>query len=190
MKFNTMVIPALVAFVAVVSGCGTQGADQSPSASVMDTSLRSTETDQFLVESVDLTRYVGEWFEIAALPRPFQSFCSKTKAQYEIISDKEVSVINTCKVGFAPITIEGRARVVDEKSNAVLEVTLANKKADYRIIALDVNYQYALVTNKDRSALFVLSRSIELEESIYNTLLDRAKLAGVDISKVKKTDQK
>lgn len=137
-------------------------------------------------------RYVQEGlFEIASIPKSFQSFCGKTKAKYEIIGDKEISVINTCKVGFAPITIQGSARVVDEKTNAVLEVSFKNvqTKADYRIIALDKDYQSALVTNKDRSSLFVLSRTAVLDSTIYNSLLNRAKAAGVDISKVKTTVQ-
>ena len=185
MKLHSTLIPVLVSVAAVSTGCAGQKYAERPASEVMQSA--SVSPDPFLVEQVDLKRYVGEWFEIASLPRSFQSFCSKTKARYEIISEKEISVFNSCKVGFAPITIQGTARVVDDKTNAVLEVTLAKKSADYRIIALDSEYQYAVVTNKDRSSLFILSRSSSLEDSIYNSLLARAKSAGVDISKVKKT---
>ena len=189
MKTNIMMMTALLSCTAVVNACGSRASNQSSLTEAKDASPRAPEADPFLVKSVDLKRYIGEWYEIASLPRPFQSFCSKTKAKYEFISANEISVVNTCKVGFAPIAIQGTARVVDNNTNAVLEVSLANKKADYRIIALDPNYQHALVTNKDRSSLFVLSRTLELDDAVYASLLERAKLAGVDVTKVKKTQQ-
>ena len=182
----------LFASLFLATACGGNDSQPTQSSQVMNTVSNSAESDPFVVKNVDLTRYTGVWFEIAAIPRPFQSFCSKTKAEYQIIGENEISVVNSCKVGFAPITIEGTARVVDEKTNAVLEVSFKNirTKGDYRIIALDDDYQYALVTDKERTSLFVLSRTIELESSIYESLLERAKAAGVDVSKVKLTSQK
>ena len=189
LRMNVLIlIPALATSLA--TACGTIISYETARSETKDTTFFSSGIDPFLVKSVDLKRYVGDWFEIASIPRSFQSFCTNTMARYEIISNLEISVVNSCRVGFAPITIQGTARVIDAKSNSVLEVTLAKKKADYRIIALDPDYKFALVTNKDRSSLFVLSRSTQLEDSIYLALLDRAKSAGVDISKVTKTKQK
>lgn len=173
----------------LVAACAVSQPTGQTSSGVMDTASPTAEIDPFVVASVDLNRYVGEWFEIASIPRSFQSFCSRTKATYAIKNEDEISVVNTCKVGFAPILIEGTARVVDRQSNAILEVSLANKKADYRIIALDPDYKHALVTNKSRSSLFVLSRTSELSDTIYDSLLQRAEAAGVDVTKVKKTNQ-
>lgn len=182
---------ALALFLCFVTSCGNETPQRSAQAAVADVPMVSGDPDPFLVSKVDLNRYVGEWFEIASLPRPFQSFCSNTTASYKIIGENEISIVNKCKVGFAPIAIEGTARVIDSKTHAVLEVSFKNlrSKGDYRIIGLDKDYQYALVTDKDRSSLFILSRTQTLYEPIYQTLLDRAKSAGVDTSKVRRTSQ-
>lgn len=181
----------LMTAVALSTACGSIDPASTRGSEPADVVSSAAEVDPFVVDFVDLARYQGEWFEIASIPQSFQGFCTRTRALYEIIGDKEISVVNTCRVGIAPITIEGTARVVDEKSNGILEVSFKNipRKGDYRIIALDANYQYALVTSKDRSSLFVLSRTRDLDAKVYSDLMERARLAGVDVSRVKKTPQ-
>jgi len=49
------------------------------------------------VDSVDLTRYMGEWYEIALLPNRFQSMCvADTQASYRLDGDV-VRVRNRCR---------------------------------------------------------------------------------------------
>lgn len=47
--------------------------------------------------NVDLERYMGIWYEIAALPTSFEKGCTCTKAEYQLADDKSyVKVINSC----------------------------------------------------------------------------------------------
>ncbi len=122
------------------------------------------------VASVDLQRYSGQWLQLASTPAPFTAQCARdTQANYTILPDGLVKVINTCVLADGSTTvIEGRARVTGPDSNAQLEVTFAQAggqflfqaAGDYWVIGLDAkNYSWAVVGNPDRSSGFVLSRT-------------------------------
>lgn len=60
----------------------------------------------------------------------------------------------------------------------------------YNIIALDENYQYALVAGKDLDYLWLLSRKTTMPESIKADYLARAKDIGYDTEELIWVDHK
>ena len=68
------------------------------------------------VDSVDLNKYVGTWYEIAKIPNSFQDQCVKnTTATYKINNEGDIEVVNKCideKGEFD--SADGIARVVDK----------------------------------------------------------------------------
>lgn len=129
------------------------------------------------VLEVDVERYMGSWYEIAAFPQRFQKGCTGTTASYTLRPDDEVDVVNRCFLdsleGEEKIA-EGRARVVDEVSNARLEVSFFRPFwGDYWIIELDDNYQYAVVGHPSREYLWLLSRTPHMEDAVYEEILTR-----------------
>ena len=98
---------------------------------------------------VDLTRYLGTWYEIASFPQRFQRGCTATKATYSLRADGDIDVVNQCRKG-SPTGKEdvakGRARVVDRVSDAKLEVSFFRPFwGDYWVIDLAPDYSYAVV---------------------------------------------
>src|SRR3712207_799961 len=78
------------------------------------------------VESVDLKRYLGKWYEIASYPTRFQKGCHGTTAEYSLKDDGQLKVVNRCFKGSLTgkeSVATGRARIKDPKTNAKLEVT-------------------------------------------------------------------
>jgi len=54
-------------------------------------------TKPIAVESIDINKYAGKWYEIAHLPMFFQRNCvANTTANYSINADKTVGVLNSC----------------------------------------------------------------------------------------------
>ena len=49
------------------------------------------------VESVDLKRYQGTWYEQARLPMFFQRNCAQSEAHYSLKPDGNVAVLNRCR---------------------------------------------------------------------------------------------
>ena len=49
------------------------------------------------IETLDVSRYMGRWYEIAKYPNTFQKKCTGfTSAEYELGANGEVSVTNRC----------------------------------------------------------------------------------------------
>jgi apolipoprotein D and lipocalin family protein len=146
------------------------------------------------VEYVDVKRYMGTWFEIARFPLRFEKGLVGIAATYTLLPDGRVRVVNK---GYEKDfdgklkTIEGKAWVVDNTTNAKLKVSFFWPfAADYWILELGKDYEYAVVGNKSRKYLWILSRTPQMEETTYNELLRRAQEKGFDISKLEKTRQK
>ena len=51
------------------------------------------------VPHVDLTRYMGTWYDIASFPQRFQRGCTGTTATYTLRADGTVEVLNRCARG-------------------------------------------------------------------------------------------
>jgi hypothetical protein len=75
-------------------------------------------------DSVDIGRYMGRWYEIAALPNFFQRQCVRdTTADYRLRSDGTVAVTNRCRKEDGTVDeAQGIARAADPATNSKLEV--------------------------------------------------------------------
>lgn len=145
------------------------------------------------VESVELPRYLGTWYEIASYPQRFQEGCTATTASYSLRDDGEIDVLNRCRKGGLDGELDeakGRARVVDERSNAKLEVSFFRPFwGDYWIIDLDDEYRWAVVGHPDRDYLWILSREPRMEPEVYEGILLRLKEKHYDTSRLVRTLQ-
>ena len=151
-----------------------------------------------VVPSVDLVRYCGTWFEIARMPNKFQNDCvSDVSATYSLLPDGQVSVVNRCLKSNGEFTeVEGRARRArDSGPNTKLEVRFAPAFlsflpfvwGDYWIIDLAEDYSYAVVGEPDRTYLWVLSRSKQMDESLLSEVLARVRNQGYDTTSLLRT---
>jgi len=143
------------------------------------------------VDAVDLSRYAGKWYEIASIPVWFQRRCARgTNAEYTPNPDGSIRVVNTCydKDG-KTISVTGRATVVPNTGNAKLKVGFFGPfTGDYWIIALDkTDYSWALVGHPSRKYLWILSRTPEISEALYEKIVAEAVLQGYDATKLRRT---
>jgi apolipoprotein D and lipocalin family protein len=145
-----------------------------------------------VVQSVDLSKYAGKWYEIARLPNWFELRCNgSVTATYSIRSDGRIDVVNECLSNSGTtITAQGVARVVDPNTNAKLKVTFFGPFAgDYWILDLGPNYEYAVVGAPSRRYLWILSRTPRLNEELYRSLLAKMAAQGFDTSRMIRTFQ-
>ncbi len=141
------------------------------------------------VSQVDLNRYLGTWYEIAAYPNYFQRGCKCTTANYSQ-EKTTISVINRCYRDGSWDIADGKARVVPNSGNAKLKVWFFWPfKGDYWIIDLDENYTYAVVGHPSRHYLWILSRSPQMEPSRYQKVLEFIDSVDFDRNRLVKTQQ-
>ena len=160
------------------------------------TTVEPTDTIVTFSETVDtviISQYAGLWYEIGSIPQIFQTGCNCTTAEYAAISETEISVTNSCNL-FSPNgfdnTIEGTATIVPNSGNAKLLVSFFGfGAADYWIIDLEPNYQWAVVGSGDKQSFWILSRTPTFDQELYDSLLEKWGERGYDVSRVVQTTQ-
>jgi apolipoprotein D and lipocalin family protein len=158
---------------------------------IFSTNMIMAYEDLTTVSFVDLSRYMGRWYEIARLPQSFQKDCTAVTADYRLLENGRVEVINKCRkktVDGREVTAKGKARVVDKVTNSKLEVSFFWPFwGDYWIFELGQNYEYAVVGSPDKESLWVLSRTSKMDEQLLKDLLDKKQRQGFDVTKMIKT---
>jgi apolipoprotein D and lipocalin family protein len=152
----------------------------------------NTKQDLETVSQVDLSRYAGEWYEIARLPNGFQKKCADSvSANYTLRSDGSIRVVNSCrKQSGAFTTATGKAKIVDKTTNAKLKVTFFWPfYGDYWILDLGENYEYSVVGDSSRKYLWILSRTPQIDEGLYKQLLANMQRKGFDTTRMIRTVQ-
>jgi apolipoprotein D and lipocalin family protein len=150
------------------------------------------------VTSVDLDRYVGEWFEIARFPNRFQRQCTgEVRASYARRPDGRIDVVNRCRTADGQTEARGIARIVDERTVAKLKVRFAPAWlsflpavwGDYWIIGLAPDYSWAVVGDPGREYLWILARSPRLDEQATAAARAAARDSGFDVERLVPTAQ-
>ncbi|MGP5271755.1 lipocalin family protein [Psychrobacter faecalis] len=151
------------------------------------------------VDSVDLKKYAGTWYEIGRLPMYFQRNCASdvTATYVEKTDSSGIKVINQCKAqDGSGITAEGLAKPADS-TGSKLKVTflpswirwLPVGRADYWILAHDADYKTALVGTPDKDYLWLLARSPNVSQETYAKYRQIAQQQGYDLKEFKLTSQ-
>ena len=151
-----------------------------------------------VVDSVDLVRYSGTWYEIARLPNRFQNDCvGDVSATYSLLPDGDIRVVNRCrKSDDEIIEAQGRARrASDNEPNSKLEVRFAPAFlsflpfvwGDYWIIDLASDYSYAVIGEPNRRFLWILARSREMDETVFSNILAGVRNKGYDTAALIRT---
>jgi len=150
--------------------------------------------DQTTVKALDLNRYLGKWYEIARFPHSFEKNLVGVTATYHLKADGMIEVLNE---GFKN-TLNG------EHSKAIGKAKIPNISepgklkvsffwifyADYFVLELDEeNYQYAMIGSSSDKYFWILCRTPQMDESVYNMLLDKARKRGYHLEKLYKVPQ-
>jgi apolipoprotein D and lipocalin family protein len=144
------------------------------------------------VDHVDVSQYVGRWYQISRNPTFFEpSNCVCAQQTLTLLEDGPIGVYNSCNEGEpqGPLNdIRGTATVEDETTNSKLIVDFNLPfKGSYWIIGVASDYHWAAVTDKDGRTLYILSKTPTLSEDSYKEALAAAS-AQVSVDRLVTTD--
>jgi len=148
-----------------------------------------------LVDSLDVQKYLGRWYEIARFTKGFEKNIVGAAAEYSLRDDGRIRVVNS---GFrntldGPFTeAKGVAWAPDPRRPAALKVSFFWPFAgDYLVFGLDQEgYSWALVGSDSREYLWFLARTPEISDELYQKMRQIAQDQGYDLSTLYKVPQK
>ena len=139
--------------------------------------------DNSVVDSLDLNRYLGDWYEIARFDHSFEQGMDFCKANYTLREDGKIDVLNTGIKDGEPEEAEGIGKLTD--TPALLRVSFFGPfYSDYRVMMLDSAYQYALIGSGSDDYLWILPRTPKLEDDVKAAILAEAKRRRYDTEKL------
>jgi len=150
--------------------------------------------DKTVVRELDVKRYLGQWYEIARYDHTFERGLVGITATYSLREDGMIKVVNS---GYKE-TLNGprseaigKAKIPDIRVPSKLKVSFFwIFYADYFVLELDKDYQWAVIGSSSDNYLWILSRTPRMEKSIYDDLLHRLTNRGYDVGKLILVEQK
>jgi len=143
--------------------------------------------------SVDLNRYAGDWYVIAAIPLSAEKDAYNAMENYRIDEKGTIPTTFTFNKGAfdgKKKTYHSRAFVRDKNSNAVWGVQFIWPfKAEYRIMYLNNDYSQTIVGRTKRDYVWLMARTPSISEADYQSRLKLIQDEGYDISKIRKVPQ-
>jgi lipocalin len=146
------------------------------------------------VPGVDINRYAGKWYEIARFPHSFEKDLICVYAEYGIRDDGKISVTNSGRKISDPAKekrITGKAWIPDPAEPGRLKVQFFWPFAGgYYIFHLDQeNYQYALVGTPSRKYFWLLARTREIDDRLYEELVEVARRNDFPVDNIERVRQ-
>ena len=137
------------------------------------------------ITSLDVERYMGHWYELARYDHSFERNMEYCQAQYTLLPNGKIRVENSgvnSKNGKHKNAI-GKAKMGDAPGQLKVSFFIFFY-SDYNILALDNNYEWALIGSKSPKYLWILSRTPKLPQPVMDDILSIAKQRGYDTSKL------
>lgn len=139
------------------------------------------------IDDFELDRYLGRWYEIARLDHRFERGLSNVTAKYEVRDAGGLRVINRGYDDEAGTWQEatGKAFLLEEPHVGRLKVSFFGPfYGAYNIIALDAEYENALVAGPTRDYLWLLSRTPDPGKEARQRMLEQARKLAFPIDEL------
>jgi len=143
---------------------------------------------------VDLERYTGKWYEIGRYGLFFEQGMANVTAEYTLLDNGEIQVVNQGFYGGPgglKGSVKGKAWVPDPEETGKLKVQFFGAfSSDYWVIDLDEeDYSYAVVSQPEKEYLWILSRTPQMDDALYEEILTRLNNWGFDLNRIEKVTQ-
>lgn len=141
------------------------------------------------VKHVDLPKFMGDWYVIAAIPTAIETESYNAVESYQLKEDGTIATTFTFNKG----SLNGPAKkyepkgfVAKDSGNATWGMQFIWPiKAEYLIAYLDENYSQTVIARNARDYVWIMARTPKIDEDDYKKLTTFVKSLGYDISKLR-----
>lgn len=145
------------------------------------------------VTGFEVERYLGKWYEIERLDNRFENGLSNVSADYRMLPNGKIEIINRGFNARRNSWFEAKGLAWLEGSKDVGSFKISSFTpflGSYNILVIDPQYRYAMVAGADRDELWILSREPQLDRSIIDSLVAKAKAWGFPTNELVFDEQK
>jgi len=155
--------------------------------------MTAATTDIPLVKQVDLPKFMGDWYVIAAIPTMIETESYNAIENYKLNSDGTIATTFTFYKGAfdGPFKMyEPKGFVRPNTGNALWGMQFIWPiKAEYRIAYLDSNYQRTIIARNARDYVWIMARTPQISAAAYKEMTDLVASYGYDISTLRLVPQ-
>lgn len=145
------------------------------------------------VDSVDLKRFMGDWYVIAHIPTFIETNAYNAVESYALGADGSIATTFSFREG----GFDGESRrytptgfVLDQRSNAVWGMQFVWPiRADYRIVFLSPDYSQTVVARAKRDYVWVMARTPFIPATDYERMVALIGTLGYDTTQLRKVPQ-
>ena len=145
------------------------------------------------VESVDLKRFMGDWYVIASIPTFIEKDAYNALETYRLDPDGTIATTFRFNKGSldGPLKVYKPRGFVRHSSNAVWGMQFVWPiKADYRIVYLDDDYTQTIIGRQNRDFVWIMARTPTISDDDYDKLVAVIASLGYDMSKLERVPQR
>lgn len=141
--------------------------------------------DNRTVQTFDVARFMGKWYEIARYDHRFEEGMIRVSATYTLLDDGRIEVLNSGYKDGKYKEIKGKAKQPNPVAPGKLKVSFFLWfYSDYYVLILDPEYRYVVIGSSSDKYLWIMSRQPDLAEDVIRNLLDQLHERGYDTAKL------
>lgn len=145
------------------------------------------------VASVDLERFMGDWYVIAHIPTFLEKGAYNAVESYQLHSDGTIATTFTFNQDApdGPLkTYRPKGFVRNTHSNAEWGMQFIwPMQADYVIVHLDKNYQQTIIAREQRDYVWIMARTPTISPADYEALTEEVRKLGYQINLLRRVPQ-
>ncbi len=145
------------------------------------------------IQNFEPNRYVGKWYEIARFNHRFERGLVGVTATYTLLENGKIEVFNAGYKNSLTgefTTAKAKAQWAESSSIGWLKVYFVPLfGANYYVMEIGEQYEWALVGSSSDKYLWILSRTPQLDDTIYQSIVDLATARGYKTDNLIKVEQ-
>ena len=147
-----------------------------------------------VAKSVDLERFMGDWYVIANIPTSPEKGAHNAVESYRLDQDGSIATTFTFREGSfdgPEKVMRPRGFVRDRESNAVWGMQFVWPiRAEYLIAHVDEDYTETIIARSRRDYVWVMARTPKIPAADFERLRQQVADLGYDVDKLQKVPQR
>lgn len=141
--------------------------------------------DNSTIETLDVARFMGKWYEIARYDHRFEKDMTNVSATYTLLDNGRIEVLNAGYKNGEYKEIKGKAKQPNPDDPGKLKVSFFLWfYSDYYILDIAPNYSHVIIGSSTDKYLWIMSREPVLPDNVLSELIEKIRQRGYDTDRL------